>query len=430
MRLTRPRSGTGADGHAATGVAIDADAGLPATLRMGTVDVAYRLAAGGRPLPVPFVFAFDGPAPALDAVHARVAERVHAIPALRYRPARDSPVFRRIDHVAVERHVHEVHLPGPIDGTGLGRLLLSRPLETGDGPLWEVLLVHGAAGGHALCYRTDHTAQDGVGAAHAARALLDDDPGNGPPAQGGARPALAGLAGVLGDVATGFGPARAKPGFDGPVGGLAAVRHAHTTLARLRALGRAHGGSVNDVYLAALSHAVRTWHLKATGTVHPPLPVVVPMSVRAPGEEGYPGNRMVTARVLLPCDEESPRRALGRVAASTGRLRDGRRRDAFRLLLAATPRALGARIGLRLVNGRVVACPASSVNFGGPLVHRGVASRWSAVYSGLASGIRCMVTMTCQGDAACLSVVHDENLTSADALPDLWLAALEELERG
>ncbi|MFF5103554.1 wax ester/triacylglycerol synthase domain-containing protein [Streptomyces sp. NPDC000134] len=413
MRPTRP----GTDGP------------LPPTLPMGAADLAYRLAMRGGPLPVPLVFVFDGPAPALDTVLARVAERAPRVPALNYRPSRDGKVFRRVPRIAAERHVREIRLTGDADCAATGRLLLSRPMNVADGPLWEVWLVHGAGGGHALCYRTDHRFQDGMGAVYAARALLDDDPAGGPPAQSLGRPAPRGVAGVLGDVLKGFGPPVAKPGFDGPVGPGLRVCHVTTPLARLRAAARAHGGTVNDVYLTALSHAVRTWHLKATGETHPPLPVAVPMSVRAPGEEYAPGNRIALAHVVLPCDEAVPQRAFQRVRQSTGRLRDGRRRDSFRALLAATPRAIGARLGVRLVSGAVVAGPVSRVDVGAPLVHQGVPSRWSAVYSGTAAGIRCLVTLTSQQDTACLTLVHDETLASADELPDLWLAALLELER-
>ncbi|GGS49101.1 wax ester/triacylglycerol synthase domain-containing protein [Streptomyces griseoviridis] len=402
---------------------------LPPTQPLRTVDLAYRRATRGRPLPLPFVFAYDGPAPALDSVRARVAERAPHIPVLTYRPAPDGRVFRRTGALVVERHVRELRLPEDTDGTATGRLLLSRPMATGDGPLWEVWLVHAADGRHFLCYRTDHTVQDGMGAAYAARALLDDRTDAHPAAPPAARPTPRGLAGVLRDVVAGFGPGTPKPGFDGPVDGRTGVCHATVPLDRLRALGRAHGATVNDVYLGALAYAVRTWHLKETGTVHPPLPVAVPMSVRAPGEEFAPGNRMVTARVVLPCGEPTPGQAVRVVAARTRRLKESRRRDSFRALLAVTPRQLGARIGVRLVNGAVVSGPASGVGFGAPLLHRGAASRWAAVYSGMTSGIRCLVTLTSQHDTACLTVVHDENLPTADELPDLWLAALLELER-
>jgi hypothetical protein len=221
-----------------------------------------------------------------------------------------------------------------------------------------------------------------------------------------------------------------KPGFDGAVTGRLGVAHAETPLSRLRALGRSYGGTVNDVFLASYAHAVHTWHLKATGTVHPPLPVAVPMSLRGAGAECAPGNHMVVARVVLPCDEPSARRAIARVMATTRRLRGSRQRDAFRLLLAAGPRELGALVGTRLVNGASVAGPASSVDFGDPLVHLGTASRRAVVFSGLASGIRCLTTLTSQRSTTCFTVVHDEALETADELPDLWLASLLELERG
>ncbi|MYS53716.1 condensation protein, partial [Streptomyces sp. SID6013] len=56
-------------------------------------------------------------------------------------------------------------------------------------------------------------------------------------------------------------------------------------------------------------------------------------------------------------------------------------------------------------------------------------ARRAAVYTSVASGIRSVVTLTSQHDTACLTVVHDEALRTADELPDLWLAALLELER-
>ncbi|MGY5632952.1 wax ester/triacylglycerol synthase domain-containing protein [Streptomyces sp. UC1A3] len=267
--MTRPHPGT--------------DGRLPPSLAMGTADVAFHLAAGGRPLPVVFAFGFEGRAPTLDSVRARVAERVHRVPTSRYRIARDRRRFRRVDRIEADRHVHEAWLPEDTDGSATGRLMLSRPLATDDRPAWDVWLVHGPAGRHTLVYRTDHAYQDGVGAAWTARALLGDDPGGGPVPRPAARPTARGLADALAEVAAAFRAPTAKPAFDGVSTGRVDVCHTRTPLARLRAVARAHGGTVTDVYLAALSHAVRTWYLKDTGRVHPPLPVSIPMSVRTPG---------------------------------------------------------------------------------------------------------------------------------------------------
>ncbi|MFB8777888.1 wax ester/triacylglycerol synthase domain-containing protein [Streptomyces broussonetiae] len=406
--------------------------GLPPSLPMATADVAYHVATRGRPLPVVFVFWFPGRPPTLDAVRARVAERAHRIPSLRYGIVRDRKVFRRADRLPVEQYVHEAGLPGDDDGSAAARMMLTHPMAGGGRPPWDVWLLHGPGDdGYALCYRTDHALQDGVGACHAVRALLDDHPVGGPAPARLARPTARGVLGALGDVVTslrtGHHPMPALDAAGG--GGSPGVSHTRTPLARLRSIGRAHGGTVNDVYLAALAHAVHAWHLKDTGAVHPPLPVVIPISVRAAGEECAPGNRMVVARLLLPSDEPSPQRALARVMAATGRLRGSRQRDAMRLLLSASPRAVGARIGTRMVNGAVVAGPASSVNFGQALVHQGATSRAATVFSTLASAVPWVVTLTSQHDTACLTVVHDAALTTAHELTDLWQAALLELER-
>lgn len=259
------------------------DGRLPSALSMGTADVAFHLATGGNPVPLAFTFGFEGRAPTLDSVRARVAERVHHVPALRYRIARDRRKFRRVDRIAVDRHVHEAWLPEDTDGSATSRLMLSRPMSTDDRPPWDVWLVHGPADRHTLVYRTDHTFQDGMGAAYTARALLGDHPEGGPAPQRPARPTAHGLADALGEVVAAFRAPTPKPAFDGDFTGRVDVCHADTPLARLRAIARAHGGTVTDVYLAALSHAVRTWYLKDTGSAHPPLPVSIPMSVRAPG---------------------------------------------------------------------------------------------------------------------------------------------------
>ncbi|MET9197217.1 wax ester/triacylglycerol synthase domain-containing protein [Streptomyces olivaceus] len=404
------------------------DGGPPTPVPMGTADLAYHLAMRGEPLPAGFLFAFSGPVPTLASVRARVAERAHRIPALRYRIDREGRAFSRVEGIDVERHVHEAWLPGDDDGSGAGRLMLSRPPGGDDRPPWDVWLVHGPGGEHSLCYRTDHTLQDGIGAAHTARALLDDAPVGGPPGYHGGRPTARGLASAAGGLAASFRHSD-KPAFDVPLSGRTGLCQTVVPVARLRAVGRAHGATVNDVFLAALAHAVGTWHRKNTGAAHPPLPVAVPMSVRAPGEECVPGNRIVVARVLLPCDAPSPRHALSRVVARSDGMRTGRLRESLRLMQTAGPRGIGARVGTRVVNGRAVAGPVSSVNFGTALVHQGNAAHRSVVWSGLGAGIRCLVTLTSQHDTACLAVIHDEALTTADELPDLWLASLLELEQ-
>lgn len=398
------------------------------SLPMGTADLATLRAMDGRPLPTGILLRFGGAPPTLEQLRDRVAQRAGAVPALQYRIARRHGALRRVGRLDVEWHVREAVLPDDTDGTRTGRLMLSEPLPAGSRAPWDVWLIRGAGDGYTLCYRNDHTMQDGTGAAHAARALLDDVPRGGPALHRPSWPSPAGLAGALADVVTfrGSGP---WPGFRALPGPATRMCHAETPLDRLRGVGHAFGGTVNDVYLGALAHAVRTWHLKATGELHPAAPVAVPMTVRAPGEEYTPGNRMVLAHILLPCDEETPAGALRRVIAQTGRMRRTGQRDALRLLKAATPRRLGARLGARMVRREAIIAPAAGVDFGGPLTHRGDPALDAAMFTEAASGVLCYTSLTGYHDTARLTVVHNEALPTADQLPDLWLGSLIELDR-
>jgi diacylglycerol O-acyltransferase len=402
------------------------------TLPMGTADLATLRATNGRPMPTGFVLWFGGTAPTLEQLRERIAARAAAVPALAYRISREHRVLRRVHRIAVGEHIREAVLPAGTDTSGVGRLMLSEPVSEGERPPWDVWLVHNEGGGFALCYRTDHTLQDGAGAAHTARALLDDLPpgrGGGPAPHHPSWPRARGLTGALGDVVASFRRPGLWPGFRAQPAASTGMCHADTPLARLRDIGRAFGGTVNDVYLAALAHAVHSWQLKDTGGVYPPVPVAVPMSVRGPGEEYEPGNRLVIGRILLPCDEASPAAALRRVIGQAARLRRTRQRDAARLLAAAAPRALGSRLGRRLVDRSAVAAQASSINFGGPLVHRGAPAVSAAMFTEAAADVLCYTSLTGYHDSARLTVVHNQALTAADELPDLWLAALRELDR-
>ncbi len=101
---------------------------LPSALSMGTVDVAFHLATGGSPVPLAFTFGFDGQAPTLDSVRARVAERAHrrSDVALPHRAH-----ARRPQEIPAKwtgsrwTGMHEAWLPEDTDGSATSRLMLS-----------------------------------------------------------------------------------------------------------------------------------------------------------------------------------------------------------------------------------------------------------------------------------------------------------------
>jgi WS/DGAT/MGAT family acyltransferase len=69
---------------------------------------------------------------------------------------------------------------------------------------------------------------------------------------------------------------------------------------------KAHGGTVNDVVLATVAGALRTWLLTRGESVTPTTTIraMVPVSVRAEGETG--GNRVSSYFVDLPVGEGNP----------------------------------------------------------------------------------------------------------------------------
>jgi WS/DGAT/MGAT family acyltransferase len=111
-------------------------------------------------------------------------------------------------------------------------------------------------------------------------------------------------------------------------------------LADLREIRRRHGGTVNDVMLAASAGGMRQF-LELRGEFPVPLKAMVPVSVRQRAGVGELGNRISFVFVDLPCDEADPRRRLRDVQFQVGaRKRAGDPEGARRLLsgLSYAPR--------------------------------------------------------------------------------------------
>jgi WS/DGAT/MGAT family acyltransferase len=99
------------------------------------------------------------------------------------------------------------------------------------------------------------------------------------------------------------GPAAGSPLLAGR--GLDRSLHvAEVALPELRAAARVAGGTVNDVLLAAVGGAFRSYH-EDQGTPRPTMTVTMPIDQRRPGD-GAAGNRFAPVRFALPVDEPDP----------------------------------------------------------------------------------------------------------------------------
>ncbi|RJS17439.1 wax ester/triacylglycerol synthase family O-acyltransferase [Corallococcus sp. H22C18031201] len=291
-----------------------------------------------------------------DVVRERLVERY---PRFRQRVETGrpgAPHWVDVEDLDLDAHVTSVEVAAPGDRAALEALVghwMSVPLERSR-PLWHLHVVEGANGGDVLLARLHHCMADGIALARVLLSLTDgaevevpvpeprrvETPGwmrlalGAMSVAGTARaalrkgvqlvqePILAGdlmREGALGAAALGkllVMPADPPSPLRGPLG--QEKRAAWSTpipLARVKALGRALEGTVNDVLLAALAGAVRRY-LESRDAPAEDVHVLVPVNLR-PLDEPVPralGNRFGVVFLRLPVHIEEPRRRVRELA--------------------------------------------------------------------------------------------------------------------
>jgi WS/DGAT/MGAT family acyltransferase len=290
-----------------------------------------------------------------EALCALVSRRIGLVPRYRQKvrwvPGRlANPVWVDDEDFDISYHVRRSALPKPGSDDQLRALvgrLQARQLDR-NRPLWEMYLVEGLADGRfAIITKTHHAMVDGISAVDLGTLILDleptpretpDEPWI--PRQEPSRLGL--VAGavtdtlrrpteVLDTVRSGIGDARTTAGRAlEAVAGVAAVARtslrsapesplnaeigeqrrfgmAATSLDDYKRIRKTHGGTINDVVLAVVSGALRTWLLTRGESVVPSTTVraMVPVSVRADADGGALGNRVSSYFVDLPVGEPS-----------------------------------------------------------------------------------------------------------------------------
>ncbi len=367
--------------------------------RLTTIDASFLyLEEPDAPMHVAGVLLLEAPPGGLDALATLVEARLPLVPRYRQRvvevPGRlADPVWADDPDFDVAYHVRQSALPRP--GTeeqllDLVSRLTARPLDQRR-PLWELYLVEGLADGRVAVITKTHPALvDGLGAVDIAQVLLDPSPDAQVPEAEPWRPrrlptgaellrtavneyvqrpsvAVETLASAVTDVrstltrlggaASGFVRAARSAVFPAPQSPLNVARGrqrrvavARADLEDLRAVRRAHGGTINDVLLTVVTGALRDWLLSRGAAVVASTSVraLVPVSVQG-DEEAAPGNRVASYLVDLPVGEPNPRVRLARLSyAMRGVAGSGRSvgADALIALTGFAPptlHALGAR---------------------------------------------------------------------------------------
>jgi diacylglycerol O-acyltransferase len=345
-----------------------ASKGLPTTgaLDASTTDV------GPAPMHVGAVLILGtGPGFSVQEAQRLLGERVQTVPRLRHRLYRAPPGCGRpfwADDPAFDlrHHVRQLPCPPPGDERALlevAAAVTGEPLPRSR-PLWSATFVTGLAGGSTgLVIVMNHVLADGIGGLAVLAQLVDEIPGlpPGTPQAAGfpvpapsartlAADAWAGRARRLTHPARslrtiqqglaelgGAPPPCTLPptSLNRPTGPQRHLDVVAADLAAIRDLGHAHGGTVNDVILAAIAGALRAL-LASRGEELDLVTASVPVSARQAATGDQLGNQVGVMPVALPASGDLAARVT-RIAAITA---SARQQPA-----APRPRCSGRRSG-------------------------------------------------------------------------------------
>ena len=342
--------------------------------RLSTLDALFlELEDRTTHMHVGAVAEFEGKPPPYRDLLALIDARLDQVPRYRQRvvfvPFRQGrPVWIDESQFDLEYHVRHTALPAPGGEEELKRLagrLFSQALDR-DKPLWEMWLVEGLGNEKgerfAIISKTHHCMLDGISGVDLATVLMDTEPSTNPPppaaaweprpppttaellvdsvkdqithplrvakealeANNDARKLLREIANgvrpILDLAGLGFAPPSA---LNRPIGPHRRFETLDLPLPTLRKIRRALGGSVNDVVLAMVAGALRSWLAARGETVSADLRVLVPVSFRTAHGRNTFGNQISAVFCPLPVGEPNPTERLRKVRESMKGLKEG-----------------------------------------------------------------------------------------------------------
>jgi diacylglycerol O-acyltransferase len=293
----------------------------------------------------------EGPPPTMEEFLEQIRRRLHLVPRYRHKLAHTAldsgrPVWIDDPSFNLDYHVRHTALPAPGRWEQLQDLtarIFSQQLDRSK-PLWEMWLIEGLEDDRfALITKTHHSLIDGIAGVDLATVLFDLSPDPPPMTHSGRpwkphpEPGAAQLvaAGLVGAVRTGLALAEgAVDAFAHPERALARAREAAEGVGEIvwaglnpapetplnvpigphrrfvsvasqlddfKRVKNAFGGTVNDVVLAVVAGALRSFLIaRGRRTEGVELRALVPVSVRTEADRDRGGNRIVVMRGPLP----------------------------------------------------------------------------------------------------------------------------------
>ena len=317
----------------------------------------------------------EGPPPSMEEFLEQIRRRLHLVPRYRHKLAHTAldsgrPVWVDDPNFNLEYHVRHTALPAPGGWDQLQELtarIFSQQLDRSK-PLWEMWLIEGLEDDRfALITKTHHSLIDGIAGVDLATVLFDLSPDppqiphSGRPWKPHPEPSAASLvtAGVVGAARTGAAllegaldalthperaMARAREAAEGvgeiiwaglnpapetplnvPIGPHRRFVGVTASLEDFKTVKNAFGGTVNDVVLAIVAGALRSFLIKrGRRTEGVEMRALVPVSVRAEEDHGTAGNRIVVMRGPLPVYISDPLNRLRFVSQAMDGLKESK----------------------------------------------------------------------------------------------------------
>lgn len=337
---------------------------------------------------------FEGPPPSYREFLRAIEGRLAYVPIYRRKlrtvPFRlGPPVWIDDPDFDLRYHVRQTALPAPGGDQQLANLVgrvMAQRLDR-DYPLWEYWLVHGLRKDRwALISKVHHAMVDGVSGSDLYRVIFDLTPEPAPPAPDTrevsqppsalrlaagaavemmllpARTAkvlsgavaepestarqLAQAARATAKLATAAWPA-ADSSLRGPISRQRRYAWSGASLTHIKEIKNQLGGTVNDVVLAAISSGFRTLLLSRGENPEPHMvPSLIPVSLRAPGEESIYDNRVSVLIADLPVHIDDPVERLETIRADVAELKAVKETTVGEALIALgryTPYPLASR---------------------------------------------------------------------------------------
>ena len=345
----------------------------------------------------------EGPPPPYGQLAKRIRAKLPEVPRYRQKVrfvpfALGRPVWVDDPHFNLEYHLRRTALPEPGDDEEL-RLLVGRVMSQQldrHKPLWEMWMIEGLAQGRwVLLNKVHHSMVDGVSGAELLSAMLDKqrEPEPASPVAwrperqpSGAELAVRALAdrarsplesvrSVLDspraagqrmiETAEGLltlsGLLRPPPpsSLNGPIGAHRRWDFARSSLAEVKLIRDALGGTVNDVVLTAITGGFRELLLSRGERANRVVRSLVPVSVRAVDEHAY-NNRVSAIFADLPVEIEDPVQRLVSVRKQMEHLKGSHEAVAGDVLVSLSGFAPAMLLGVALRTATHV--PQRSVN--------------------------------------------------------------------